>query len=129
MPSDVRLGVAFKPQYMPFRFHATAYQLWYADLTEPDAAPDEGVASRIARHLTFGGTLLLSKSFEVYGGYNHSVRRSLQLQQIGGAAGLSFGFMFRTRTIRVDFSRSVYHVSGAFNQFSLSIDAHQLFFK
>ncbi len=128
LPSDVRLGVAFKPQYMPFRFHLTAYQLWYSDLTEAAAEPSEGVASRIARHLSFGGTLLLGKSFEAYGGYNHSIRRSLQLQQIGGGAGLSLGFMFRTRTIRVDFSRSVYHVSGAFNQFSLSADVHQLFF-
>ncbi len=128
LPSDVRLGVAFKPQYMPFRFHATAYRLWYSDLTEPATEPDEGVVSRIARHLSFGGALLLSKSFEVYGGYNHSVRSSLQLQQIGGGAGLSFGFMFRTQTIRVDFSRSVYHVSGAFNQFSLSADVQQLFF-
>ena len=129
LPSDVRVGVAFKPQYMPFRFHLTAYRLWYSNLTEPTASPDEGVVSRIARHLTFGGALLLGKNFEVYGGYNHSIRSSLQLQQIGGGAGLSFGFMFRTRTIRVDFSRSLYHVSGAFNQFSLSTDVHQLFFK
>ncbi len=129
LPSDVRLGMAFKPQYMPFRFHLTAYRLWYSDLTVVAAEPDEGVASRIARHLSFGGTLLLGRNFEVYGGYNHSIRSSLQLQQIGGGAGLSFGFMFRTRTIRVDFSRSVYHMSGAFNQFSLSTDVHQLFFK
>ena len=129
LPSDVRLGVAFKPQYMPFRFHLTAYRLWYADLAEPAAEPAEGVISRITRHLSLGGALLLSKNFEAYGGYNHSIRRSLQLQQIGGGAGLSFGFMFRTRTVRVDFSRSVYHVSGAFNQFSLSIDVQQLFFK
>lgn len=129
LPSDVRLGAAFKPQYMPFRFHLTAYRLWYSDLTEPAAEPDEGIVSRIARHLSFGGAVLLGNNFEVYGGYNHSIRSSLQLQQIGGGAGLSFGFMFRTRTIRVDFSRSVYHVSGAFNQFSLSADVHQLFFK
>ncbi len=129
LPSDVRLGAAFKPQYMPFRFHLTAYRLWYGNLVEPAAAPDEGVVSQIARHLSFGGALLLGKNFEMYGGYNHSIRSSLQLQQIGGGAGLSFGFMFRTRTIRVDFSRSVYHVSGAFNQFSLSTDVHQLFFK
>jgi hypothetical protein len=114
---------------MPFRFHLTAYRLWYAYLAGPAAEPDEGVVSRIARHFSLGGALLLSKNIEVYGGYNHSIRSSLQLQQIGGGAGLSFGFMFRTRTVRVDFSRSVYHVSGAFNQFSLSLDMQQLFFK
>ncbi len=129
LPSDVRVGVAFKPQYMPFRFYLTAYQLWYNNFDDAAAEPDEGVASRIARHLSLGGALLLSRSIEVYGGYNHSIRRSLQLQQIGGGAGLSFGLMFRTRTIRVNFSRSVYHVSGAFNQFSLSADVHQLFLK
>lgn len=128
LPMDARLGVAFKPQYMPFRFHLTAYRLWkdFAVFT-----PDEpvGAADKVARHLSFGGSLLLSQSFQVNVGYNHLTRSTLQLQQIGGGAGLSFGFMFRTSTIRVDFSRSVYHVSGAFNQFSLSFDLNQLFFQ
>lgn len=128
LPMDARLGVAFKPQYMPFRFHLTAYRMW-KDFAV--FAPDEpvGTVGKIARHLSFGGTLLLSRSFQVNLGYNHLTKSTLQLQQIGGGAGLSFGFMFRTSTIRVDFSRSVYHVSGAFNQFSLSVNLNQLFFK
>ena len=109
LPMDARLGVAFKPQYMPFRFHLTAYRLW-KDFAV--FAPDEpvGTISKIARHLSFGGTLLLSQNFQVNVGYNHLTKSTLQLQQISGGAGLSFGFMFRTSTIRVDFSRSVYHI-------------------
>ena len=128
LPTDARLGVAFKPQYMPFRFYLTAYRLW-GDFAV--FAPDEAVGTigKIARHLSFGGALLLSQSFQLNLGYNHLTKSTLQLQQIGGGAGLSFGFMFRTQTIRVDFSRSVYHSSGAFNQFSLSANLNQLFFK
>ena len=128
LPADARVGVAFKPRYMPFRFHLTAYRLW-KDFAVFASDEPVGIVDKIARHLSFGGTLLLSRSFQVNLGYNHLTRSTLQLQQISGGAGLSFGFMFRTSTIRVDFSRSVYHVSGAFNQFSLSIDLDQLFFK
>ena len=127
LPTDARLGVAFKPQYMPFRFHLTAYRLW-KDFAV--FAPDQavGTVGKIARHLSFGGALLLSRNFQVQLGYNHLTKSTLQLQQTSGGAGLSFGVMFRTRAFRVDVSRAIYHVSGAFNQFSLSTDLNQLFF-
>ena len=128
LPTDARLGIAFKPQHMPFRFYLTAYRLW-KDFAV--FAPDEAVGAfgKIARHLSFGGTLLLSRSFQVQVGYNHLTKSTLQLQQTSGGAGLSFGVMFRTQTFRLDVSRAIYHVSGAFNQFSLSADMNQLFFK
>ena len=127
LPTDARLGVAFKPQYMPFRFHLTAYRLW-RDFAAFPSDESVGTVDKVARHLSFGGTLLLSQNFQVRVGYNHLTKSTLQLQQTSGGAGLSFGVMFRTRAFRVDVSRAIYHVGGAFNQFSLSTDINQLFF-
>ena len=128
LPTDARLGIAFKPQYMPFRFYLTGYRLW-KNFAAFDPDGTVGTVGKIARHLSFGGALLLSRSFQVQVGYNHLTKSTLQLQQMSGGAGLSFGSTFRTQAFRVDVSRAVYHVSGAFNQFSLSADLNQLFFK
>ncbi|MEO0332804.1 MAG: hypothetical protein AAF223_14160, partial [Bacteroidota bacterium] len=62
-------------------------------------------------------------------GYNHLTRSTLQLQQTAGGAGFTYGLMFRSNTFRIDFSRAVLHAAGAYNQFSLSLDLDQLFFK
>ena len=128
LPTDARLGMAFKPEHMPFRFFLTAYRLW-KDVSV--YAPNEsiGTVGKVARHLSWGGTLLLSRSFQVSVGYNHLTKSTLQLQQLSGGAGLSFGAMFRTKTLRIDISRAIYHVRGAFNQFSVSADMNQLFLK
>ena len=128
LPTDARLGITFKPQHMPFRFYLTAYRLW-KDFAVFTMDEEPGAIAKIARHLSFGGSLLLSRSFQVYLGYNHLTKSTLQLQQISGGAGLSFGAMFRTQTFRLDVSRAIYHISGAFNQFSLSADMNQLIFK
>jgi len=129
LPTDVKIGVSVKPQFMPFRFHLTAHRLirgydyWVEDGNEL------GVGGQILRHLSFGSELLLSPNFQVRVGYNHLTRSALQLQQTAGGAGLTLGLMFRTSTFRVDFSRAALHAAGAYNQFSLSLDLNQLFFR
>ena len=126
LPTDARIGVSFKPQHMPFRFHLTAYHLTNFDVYQGENEESVGIANKVARHLSLGGELTLSQHFYLTIGYNHLIKSTLQLQQISGGAGLSYGFMFRTRLIRVDFTRAVYHVTGAFNQISLSTDLDQL---
>lgn len=129
LPTDVKIGVSVKPRYMPFRFHLTANRLIDGyDYWEPN---DQalGVGGQILRHLSFGSELLLSPNFQLRIGYNHLTRSTLQLQQTAGGAGLTYGLMFRTNRFRIDFSRAVLHAIGAYNQFGLSLDLEQLFFK
>lgn len=129
LPSDVKIGVSVKPQHMPFRFHLTAYRLlrgyevWESDVDKT------GVGGQVLRHLSFGGEFLLSPNFQLRLGYNHLTRSTLKLPQTAGGAGLSYGFMFRTNRFRIDVSRAVLHTTGGYNQFSLSLDLDQLFFK
>ncbi|MGD1890865.1 MAG: type IX secretion system protein PorQ [Cyclobacteriaceae bacterium] len=129
LPTDVKIGVSVKPRYMPFRFHVTVNRLidGYDYWEQNDQTL--GIGGRILRHLSFGTELLLSSSFQLRVGYNHLTRSTLQLQQTAGGAGLTYGLMFRTNLFRVDFSRAVLHATGAYNQFGLSLDLEQLFFK
>ncbi len=129
LPSDVKIGVSVKPQYMPFRFHLTAYRLIRGYDYWERGGENLGVGGQLLRHLSFGSELLLSPNFQLRVGYNHLTRSTLQLQQTAGGAGFTYGLMFRSNTFRIDFSRAVLHAAGAYNQFSLSLDLDQLFFK
>nr|WKN35151.1 type IX secretion system protein PorQ [Tunicatimonas sp. TK19036] len=130
LPSDVKIGVSIKPQHLPFRFHMTAYRLLKDyEVWEGQEDNKVGVGTQILRHLSFGGEFLLSPNFQLRLGYNHLTRSTLQLQQTAGGAGFSYGLMFRTARFRLDVSRAALHAAGAYNQFSLSLDLNQLFFK
>ncbi|WKN42690.1 type IX secretion system protein PorQ [Tunicatimonas pelagia] len=129
LPSDVKIGVSVKPQFMPFRFHFTAYRLINGyDYREEDGE-ELGIGGQILRHLSFGSELLLTPNFQLRVGYNHLTRSTLQLPQTAGGAGLTFGLMFRTNTFRVDYSRATLHAAGAFNQVGLSLNLDQIFLK
>ncbi len=129
LPTDVRLGLTFKPQYMPFRFHMSVYKILqdthaYYRFNEEEP----GLANKVFRHLTFGGEILLSPHFNVRVGYNHLIKSTLQLQQVTGGAGLSFGFMLRLKALQLDFARGYYHVSGGFSHLTMAVNLNQLIF-
>lgn len=131
LPTDVRIGVTFKPEHMPFRFNIAVHKLLRDTKTYYELSPDEasGLASKIFRHLTFGGEVLLSPNFNMRVGYNHLIKSTLQLQQVTGGAGLSFGFMLRINSFQMDFSRAYYHVAGGYSHISLTANLNQLIFR
>lgn len=131
LPSDVRLGMVFKPQHMPARFNLSVYKILRDTRAYHKFEPGEepGIGNKIFRHLTFGSEILLSPNFNVRVGYNHLIKSTLQLQQVSGGTGLSFGFMIRTRAFQLDFSRGYYHISGGFSHLSLTANFNQLIFR
>lgn len=131
LPADLKVGLAFKPRYMPFRFYLAGYNF----LTRRDAyfSPDNnempGYVNKILRHVSLGGELILSRNFQVLVGYNHLRSNTLQLEQISGGAGLSLGLSLRLRFLQLDFSRAFYHVAGGVSHFTLTADLERLNFK
>lgn len=128
LPADVRVGVSFKPKYMPFRFSITAHRLLNgtrAYFPEP-GDPETGAGEKILRHVVLGGEIMLGKNLSILLGYNHLVSSALKLQQISGGAGLSFGLSLRLRTVSIHFGRGIYHVGGGFSQFTASVNLNQL---
>lgn len=128
LPTDLKLGLTFKPRYMPFRLYATGFYF----LNQRDAYFHQdnnekpGYVNRILRHVGLGGEILLGSRLSFLMGYNHLRGNTLQLEQTQGGAGLSFGLSLRLRFLQVDFSRTFYHAAGGINHFTLVADLDKL---
>ncbi len=141
-PFDVLLGGSYKLEHMPLRFSTTIHHLFHYDVQYLDpvrnAVTDENgdkvlaeksVSEQIARHFVFSGELLLAKGFNVRFGYNHMRRKELFLEDRKGTAGFSFGFMLKVKKLRLDYTRTIYHISGGSNVWSLTMDLNNGFKK
>ena len=132
LPFDVQLGITFKPEHMPLRFSFTGYNLVKSNVTYYNtAAGDEepGALDKIFRRINVGAEILIHKNVNVLVGYNYLVHQELKLENAGGAAGLSFGFSARIKSIEFVFSRSAYVVGNAGYNFTLSTDVNRFFKK
>ena len=134
LPFDAQLGISFKPTYMPFRFSATAYHLYQADIAFFDprgninsqANDEPGVADKIFRHMVFAAEFVPSKNFNIRVGYNHLMRRELRQEEVSGGAGFSFGLMFRVKAFEFAYSKALYHVAGSTNHLTVTSNFNSL---
>ena len=125
LPFDVRAGLTFKPEFMPFRFSFTAYRLsTWGDVATGEEEP--GTVDEIFRHLNVGAELLLSRNVHIRFGYNHLIRQELRLEEASGLAGLSFGIMFRVKSFEFSYSRGGYHAAGGAHNFTITADTRRL---
>ena len=133
LPADLRLGLSFKPEHMPFRFSLTGHKLLRDRkayfVNDGNSSQDDEKAKlgeKIFRHLTFGGEILLGDNFHLRAGYNSLVRAGMRLPQTGGGAGLTYGFMVRIKMFMFEFARTSHQVSGGFSHFTLTTDIERL---
>lgn len=137
LPFEFLLGVSKKLEHAPFRFSITAHSLQQYDLlytTEDDTEEDpfypstqkpsktEKFADNFFRHIIAGLEFLPSKSLYVSVAYNYQRRKELGLKDSPGSVGFSFGGGIRLKKFGVSYGRSKYHVAGASNHFSITIN-------
>jgi len=132
LPTDIQLGVSYKPEFMPFRFSVMARNLVRSDVTFFDPSTNSlfgqnnepGFGEDIFRRLVFGAELMASPNFQLRFGYNHLLRQELKLENASGGAGFSFGFMFKVKRFEFAYSRALYHTVGGSNtlQMNLNLD-------
>lgn len=119
LPFDVQVGITFKPEHMPFRFSITAF-----DLTDFNTIEIEGdkpsAVDQVVRHLNVGAELLLSKNVNVLVAYNFRRRQELQVNELGGGAGLSAGLSVQIKKVELVVSRISYGPQQATYGFTLS---------
>ena len=132
LPLDVRLGITFKPEYMPIRVSLTAHHLNRFDMVYNDPnlfytyddngnkIPKKvGLGEKLGRHLSLGAEALVHPNFRILLGYDHLRRQELRLANRGALAGFSFGAWLRIKRFEVGYGRAQY-VPG-FGSSSLSI--------
>lgn len=123
LPFDVRVGVTFRPEYMPVRFSLTVYDLADVDDGYYDPLEDEpGALDKVLRHINFGAELLLHRNFSVLAGYNFRRHKDLKLEEAGGGAGVTVGFSARIKQFEFTLSRSSYIVGTAAYNITLAAD-------
>lgn len=126
LPLDVQIGVAFKPEFMPFRFFLQAHHLQRPQLEQNSNKEAAGGFDKVMRHLTLATELVMSRNVQLRFGYNYLRRQELKLPEASGGAGFSAGFMLQSRRLRFDYSRAWYHAVGGRHQLSLSFNLKQL---
>lgn len=141
MPFDLQIGFSKRFAHLPLRLSATAHHLYEWDIRYNNPADIERnnlfgtadtsnnksyFADKLFRHLIFGADVMLGQRITVTVGYNHLRRGELGLKEKTALAGFSFGAMINLNKFQVQYSRSYYHVAGAYNEFGLNLQLNKL---
>ncbi len=106
LPSDVRLGISLKPEYVPVRLSFLMHGLNQWDQTVPSDAQPPSLLTNLARHLALGTEFVFSENFNGRLGYNHYAHEAYKSDDGFDFAGLSFGFGIVVKRLTIDFSRN-----------------------
>jgi hypothetical protein len=143
LPFEIQLGASKKLTYLPLRISAQYRYLNRWDIRfvnaeeaklflgqEPrEKSSIEKFANNLVRHLGISGELLLGQRENVHLrlGYNHLMRKELDVNDFGSLAGFSFGFGIRAKKFNFDFGRTIYHLAGGVNHFGIGITPSDFF--
>jgi len=125
LPLQIETGVSFQPEGMPIRFSLTAHNFTDAsdDFFDEDENPN--LADDVLKRVSVGAEILISPNVHVLLGYDHNRKRELRLEETGGGAGFSYGFMVDIRRYRLRFSRSTFHAAGGTSFLSLQTNIRE----
>jgi hypothetical protein len=132
VPFDLRAGISFKPEHMPFRFSFTGRKLTNFKIPYDREANGTGDASpgtfdRVFSHVVIGTELVLNRNLSIMGGYNHLIRKELRLGQVSGGAGFSYGLLLRIKSFSLVYSGAAYHVAGISHHLGISVNFSSLY--
>jgi hypothetical protein len=143
MPFEIQAGVSQKLLYAPFRFSLLLQHLEKADMTyqsdidknttynplggEVGKNNIEILGDQLMRHAIFGIEFLPGENFYVNLGYNYQRRQELKIPGKPGMVGFSWGFGMKISKFHISYGRATYHVAGASDHFSLSVNLSELY--
>ena len=139
LPFDLQAGVTLKPQHAPIRLTVTAHHLQRFDISYNDPnlnvrydlsgnpiPTTTSVTEKLARHLSVGAELLVSKNVHLLVGYNHQKRAEGTLTTGGGSAGISFGASVQAKAFQLTYGRFTSVPTAGTSQLSVRIDLDRL---
>ncbi len=125
LPTDLRIGGSFKPEYAPFRFHVSLRNLQSREvdffIPNPTAGRMElAFGDQLLRRMVFGLEILPSEHIQLRAGYNHLIRREFEAPSGAGLGGFSGGFAFKVKRFELSYSRMFYNVPGGSSIFGIT---------
>ncbi|MEO9853747.1 MAG: type IX secretion system protein PorQ [Reichenbachiella sp.] len=134
LPTDLQIGITFKPEHMPFRFSFTGHNLFHPNQNYFDERLDAGnsepgIGDKIFRHVNIGTEILFSRNFNIRLGYNHRIRKELSLAEKSGLSGISIGLMAKVRSFELAYTFTTYHVDSGRSYFTITSNLNRVFKK
>ncbi len=144
LPFDFQIGLSKRLKHLPLRLSVTAHQLHKWNIRLDDANNTNTITflgqdpieqsslskgiDNFFRHFVFSGEFLIGEqeNFRLRLGYNHLRKQELAVSEFRSLGGLSFGLGFNVRNFRFDYGVGYYHLAGATNHLSLSINLASL---
>ncbi len=142
LPFDMQLVLTHRLQHLPFRFSVVYHHLqrWNILYDDPNAeespaffdqptteSPWKARIDNFFRHLVFSGELLAGArdNFRLRISYDYLRHREMTVRNLVSLAGFNFGIGIKVSRFRIDYTRSIYHLAGGTNYFSLSTNLQQ----
>ncbi|MFM2206286.1 MAG: hypothetical protein RL213_261 [Bacteroidota bacterium] len=136
LPVEVLAGFSKRLAHTPLRFNVTyrhleRFELRYTDpydLTDLDPLTGEAQVREISfgnnllRHFIISSELLLSRNFHLRAAYNFQRRQELVVDTRPSTVGFSLGFGLRISKFVLSYGRAKYHLAGASNFFSVTMN-------
>lgn len=147
LPFDMQIAVSKRFKYLPFRFTATVHHLHQWNLRLDEANQSDQISflggetieqsqfskgiDNFFRHFIFSGEFLIGseENFKLRLAYNHMRRKELSVSEFRSLSGLSFGLGFKVNRFRIDYGLGYYHLAGAVNHLSFSVNLNSFFKK
>jgi len=146
LPFEIQAGISQKLQHAPFRFslilqHLQRFDLSYESRVNNSSVYDplngesvgknklEVFGDKLLRHAIFGMEFIPGENFYVNLGYNYQRRQELKIPVSAGMVGFSWGFGMKIKKYRFSYGRATYHLAGASNHFSLSVNLSEFYSK
>ncbi|MBN1158306.1 MAG: type IX secretion system protein PorQ [Bacteroidales bacterium] len=143
LPFNIAASFSQGLQYAPVRFFFVAEHLEKWDLTYESELSAEGSYHHVTenlpgesgfdrffdkfmRHIVAGAEFYPNKNFILRFGYNYRRRQEMKIESKPGMVGFSWGLGIRMSRFRLDYGRSVYHLAGGVNYFSVSVNLDEL---
>ncbi|MFY0606213.1 MAG: type IX secretion system protein PorQ [Cyclobacteriaceae bacterium] len=129
VPFDVKISTSFKPEYMPFRFSISAYNLTQRDLyyqvaSDINKSRTVELADQLLRRINIGTELILGDNLQLLLGYSHLRRQELKIGEEGYGAGFSYGFLLGIKQFQIRYAHATYHAAGGTDFFSIQTNLH-----
>lgn len=146
LPFEIQLGVAQKLKYAPLGIYIVAEHLEKFDLTyktkeekasEADPFTGEEIKEdklntfidKFMRHIIIGTEIFITDNFMLRFGFNYRRRVEMMVDARPGTVGFSWGVGIKIAKFHLSYARQTYHLAGAPNHFSLSMNLSEFYKK
>lgn len=147
LPFDMQIALSKRFKYLPFRFTMTMHHLHQWSLRLDEANQSDQInflggetieqsqfskgLDNLFRHFIFSGEFLIgsAENLKLRLGYNHMRRKELSVSEFRSLSGFSVGLGFKVNRFRIDYGLGYYHLAGAVNHLSFSVNLDSFFKK